>query len=156
MSLAQYIPHQAPIRLIDTLLSHSSLEVAVEANIREDNVFYDASRGGVPAWAGIEYMAQAAAVWVGLGDTLENKNIEPAFLISSRQYTAHGSLFVLGEPLRICVRADLIDGPLVAFTGTIYNATELLAEATFTAYRPEDVAAYMLATEPELSQGVTP
>lgn len=165
MSLAKYIPHQPPMRLVDTLLSSAPLEVEVEANIHTDNVFYDTARGGVPAWTGIEYMAQAAAVWVGLEDTRANKPIEPAFLISSRQYTAHRPLFALGEPLRIRVHADLIDGPLVAFTGTIHNATELLAEAIFTAYRPDDIAAYMAATEPdsseprlspaELSQGVT-
>lgn len=139
------------MRLVDTLLSSSALDVEVEASIRQDNVFYDASRGGVPAWTGIEYMAQTAAVWVGLEDTRANKKIEPAFLISSRQYTAHKSLFALDEPLRICVHVDLINGPLVAFSGTIHSRAGLLAEAIFTAYRPDDVAAYMAATEPELS-----
>ncbi|WP_339615831.1 hypothetical protein [uncultured Gilvimarinus sp.] len=156
MSLANYIPHQAPMRLVDTLLSSSPLEVEVEAHILADNIFYDASRGGVPAWTGIEYMAQAAAVWVGIEDTRLSKPIEPAFLISSRQYTAHCPLFALGEPLRIRVHADLVDGPLVAFRGTIHNRTGLLAEAIFTAYRPDDIAAYMAATEPQTLSAASP
>ncbi|WP_041524065.1 ApeP family dehydratase [Gilvimarinus agarilyticus] len=150
MSLADYLPHQPPMRLIDTLVNNSHRDVEVLAHINSDNVFYDAVRGGVPAWAGIEYMAQAAAAWVGLEDTQAGRAIDPAFLISSRQYTAHQPLFVLNTTLRVVVHADLIDGSLVAFTGCIYHGTELMAEAVFTAYRPDDVAAYMAATEPAL------
>ncbi|WP_339896815.1 hypothetical protein [uncultured Gilvimarinus sp.] len=150
MSLANYIPHQPPIRLVDTLVKNSPLEVEVSARINSDNMFYDAARGGVPAWTGIEYMAQAAAVWVGLEDAQAGRPVEPAFLISSRQYTAHQPLFALNDTLRISVHVDLIDGPLVAFTGRIYRDSELIAEAIFTAYRPDNVAAYMAATEPAL------
>lgn len=152
MNLARYIPHQAPMRLIDTLISSSALEAEVEASIDRDNVFYDDSRGGVPAWTGIEYMAQTAAVWVGLEDSRSNKSIEPAFLISTRQYTAHCPVFTLGATLRIGVHANFIEGPLVAFNGTIHKGTELLAEATFTAYRPDDVAAYLAATEQKIDK----
>lgn len=148
------------MRLIDKLLSSSQLDVEVAAEVRADNVFYDAAKGGVPAWTGIEYMAQTAAVWVGLEDSRAGKKIEPAFLISTRQYTAHCPQFELGESLRVCVHVNLIDGSLVAFNGAIYSAhnadNRLLAEAVFTAYRPDDVAAYLAAAEPELTQGVIP
>lgn len=148
MNLSQLIPHQPPMRLLDTLVSSSELDIEVAAHITTANAFYDPDNKGVPAWVGIEYMAQTAAAWVGLQDLNAGKQVEPAFLISSRQYTAHCGQFLLGQTLRILVHAHLIEGPLVAFNGLIKDGDTLLAEAVFTAYRPDDVAAYLAAAEP--------
>jgi predicted hotdog family 3-hydroxylacyl-ACP dehydratase len=148
MKLSQLIPHQPPMRLLDTLVSSSERDIEVTAQITTANAFYDPESQAVPAWTGIEYMAQTAAAWVGLQDLNAGKTVEPAFLISSRQYTAHCAQFALGQTLRVWVHAHLIEGPLVAFNGAIKHNETLLAEAVFTAYRPDDVAAYLAAAEP--------
>ncbi|HEV8078587.1 MAG TPA: 3-hydroxylacyl-ACP dehydratase, partial [Marinobacter sp.] len=82
--VANYIPHQPPMRLIGELLSVEEYQVVVDARVSTDNVFFSADAGGVPTWVGIEYMAQAAAVWVGLHCERRGRPIAPAFLLSSR------------------------------------------------------------------------
>lgn len=147
--LADYIPHKPPMRLVEQIVSVNSERVVTEAEIGPDNVFYDSEQAGVPAWVGLEYMAQTAAVWVGNECLRAGKAIEPAFLISSRHYSAEVPVFPRGETLRVTVTPDLIEGPLVAFAGEVHNSRgERLVEAIFTAFQPDDVNAYLQASEP--------
>lgn len=147
--IADYIPHKPPMRLVEHIVEVDSEHVITEAAVRPDNVFYETDPAGVPAWSGLEYMAQTAAVWVGAECLRAGRSIEPAFLISSRHYSAALPTFPEGETLRISVTPTLIEGPLVAFTGEIHNARgERLVEAIFTAFQPDDVNAYLAASEP--------
>ena len=57
------VPHRGRMRMVDQLLANDPDSVTVSAEIRPDNLFADAQ--GVPAWVGIEYMAQAIAAWAG-------------------------------------------------------------------------------------------
>jgi len=142
--VADYIPHQPPMRLIDEIISAADDRVCVAAQITRDNIFFDPAEGGVPAWVGIEYMAQAAAVWVGRHCEQLGRPIQPAFLISSRQLTAEVPVFAEGEALRITVIAALVEPPIVAFRGSItIESGQKLVEAIFSAYQPEDVTDYL-------------
>ena len=64
LDLRRFVPHREPMILIDriTLLKDDYLES--EVTIREDSMFL--RDGAVPAWVGVEYMAQtcaAASYW---------------------------------------------------------------------------------------------
>lgn len=137
------------MRLIDDIVTAGDDRVSVSARVTRDNVFFNAGEGGVPAWVGIEYMAQAAAVWVGRHCERLGRSIQPAFLISSRQFTASSPVFAEGEQLEVEVRADLVEPPIVVFSGSIRGHTgETLAEGIFSAYQPEDVTAFLRESEP--------
>lgn len=145
LAVSDYIPHKPPMRLIETIESYADLRVASGASIQADNIFYDEKIQGVPAWVGIEYMAQTAAVWVGLDDERLGRPVEPAFLVSSRQYTAHTPVFAVGARLITRVKVELLDAEIVAFSGSIVDGEgTLLAEALFTAYRPKNVRDYLM------------
>jgi len=148
--VADYIPHQPPMRVIGELIAAEEYQVVAAASVDADNVFFNADMGGVPAWVGIEYMAQAAAVWVGLHCERRGRPIAPAFLLSSRQYTAHQPVFTLGQQLKVQVHADLVEEPIVAFTGKITDDSgHLLVEAIFSAYQPDDLEAFLQQSDPE-------
>ena len=66
ITLDQVLPHRDTMRWLDRLLEHDRDTVIVEALVRESHVL--AEDDGVPAWAGIEYMAQAIAAWAGCSD----------------------------------------------------------------------------------------
>jgi predicted hotdog family 3-hydroxylacyl-ACP dehydratase len=147
--ISDYLPHQPPMRLLDRVIRDSAEQTITEAQVTEEHVFFDPQLSGVPSWAGLEYLAQTAAVWLGADCQRHNRPIEPAFLVSSRYHSAEQPVFALAETLRISVSPDLMDGPLVAFSGTIHNGRgELLVEASFAAFQPEDPAAYLQASEP--------
>lgn len=147
--ISVYLPHRPPMRLVEHLVSESPQTTVTEAQVRDDNVFFDPALGGVPSWVGLEYLAQTAAVWLGLDCRRHNRPVQPAFLVSSRSYSAEQPVFALGETLRISVSPNLIDGSLVAFSGHIHNRQgALLVEAMFAAFQPEDPEAYLEASAP--------
>lgn len=147
--ITAYLPHRPPIRLVERLVSETPKHTVTEARVTDDNVFFDPALGGVPSWVGLEYLAQTAAVWLGLDCERHNRAVQPAFLVSSRSYNAEQPVFALGETLRISVSPDLIDGSLVAFSGHIHDQQgALLVEAMFAAFQPEDPEAYLEASEP--------
>src|SRR5690625_7508072 len=108
------------MRLVERLVSESPHTTVTEARVTEDNVFYDPGLGGVPSWVGLEYLAQTAAVWLGLDCQRHNRPVEPAFLVSSRAFDAEQPVFALGETLRMSVHPHLTDGPLVRFRGSLH------------------------------------
>jgi predicted hotdog family 3-hydroxylacyl-ACP dehydratase len=142
--VCRYIPHRPPMVLIDTIHDFADDRVTTTTHITPQAPFFRQEENGVPAWVGLEYMAQTAAVWIGLDDERCGREVEPAFLVSSRQFTASVPVFPAGETLYTQVQVHLVEQFIVVFNGRITNAEgELRAEALFTAYRPEDVRAYL-------------
>lgn len=151
MNIERFIPHRMPMRLIERLVASEPETVVTKATITAENLFFAPEQNGVPACVGIEFMAQTAAVWLGLADERAGRPIEPAFLISARQFNAHQPTFVLGQHLRVEVGVDLFEAQMVSFSGRIVDADDphkVLAEAEFSAFRPDDADAYLAASEP--------
>ena len=152
MLVDSFIPHKAPIKLIDQLLEHSDGSVVTRAIIGSDNLFYDAGLQGVPSWTAIEYLAQTAATWVGLQVSLEADEIMPAFLVSARQLRVTCPVFAAGSELQIHVDVNFSDGPIVAFYGKILQCTTgekiTVCEAEFSAFRPDNLDEYLATSEP--------
>ncbi len=61
----ELIPHSEPMILIDELVEATSDHASAKVTIREDSMFSNAA-GGVPAWIGIEYMAQTVSAFAGM------------------------------------------------------------------------------------------
>ncbi|UTF59736.1 hypothetical protein [Gilvimarinus sp. DA14] len=151
LDIERYIPHRPPMRLVDRVVSASPNKVVSSLQVSRDNIFYDDQLGGVPAWAGIEFMAQTAAVWLGLADERAGRAIAPAFLVSTRHYSANVPVFAEGACLDVAVEVAVSEAQVVAFNGSIYasaHSDHHLVEAVFSAYRPDDATGYLAASEP--------
>ena len=130
--------------LVEELLGGDATSVSTAITIDETSAFYDEKLRGVPAWVGLEYMAQTAAVWVGMDDIRNQRPVQLGFLVSARQYRAHQPLFALGQRLVIDVTRQFGDDAVVVFNGIIRTSSgEPVADAHFTAYRPDDVNSYL-------------
>lgn len=144
IDIQDVIPHRPPMRLIDRLHSQAAMQVTTTAQVNPQSGFYDVAAGGVPGWVGLEYMAQTAAVWIGLRDHQAGRTPEPAFLVSARQYQAYEPVFPAGSHFFIDVSVKLMDANIVSFVGKIYDDSgKVWADALFTAFRPDDVQAYL-------------
>ncbi len=142
--VTHYIRHRPPMLLVDDIQETSTDCAATTTTITHDNLFYDNEKNGVPAWVGMEIMAQTAGVWVGMEDERNGKQPELGFLLGSRSYEAYQPLFTEGETLFTQVTATFINLPMVVFAGVMKNQQgELLAKGEFTAFRPENVDAYL-------------
>src|SRR5204863_4226908 len=104
-------------------------QAVAEVDVAPDSLFAQAD--GVPAWVGIEYMAQTIAAWAGGRARRAGREPAVGFLLGSRRYQAHRPAFACGQTVRICTRCEFIgDNGLGQFACRIEDmAGQRLAEA---------------------------
>ena len=75
----------------------------VAHTVVRDDAWYADTEGRMPAWIGLELMAQAIAAHVGLLSMRAGEPMRPGVLLGSRRYTAHHTSFERDACLRIRV-----------------------------------------------------
>lgn len=141
-----YIPHRGTMRLIDRLLEHDADSVTVETRVPFDGLFLEAA--GMPAWVGIEYMAQAIAAWAGVQAQARGEAPKLGFLLGTRRYTCTRGHFERGLVLRIEARREVMgDNGLGVFACRISDRGEELAAALVSVFEPADASAFLQGTK---------
>jgi predicted hotdog family 3-hydroxylacyl-ACP dehydratase len=64
--------------------------------------------GAVPAWVGIEYMAQTVSAWAGARARGQGGAPRAGLLLGSRRYEARRNAFPSGARLRVEARCELM------------------------------------------------
>lgn len=137
------IAHRGKMRFIDRVLDATDKGLCAESIVDSEHIFFDPVFNGLPAWVGVELMAQAVAAWVGLEDLNNHREITLGFLLGSRDFVAEQAFFPAGK-LQIDVRVILAADNTMVFSGEITNQSgEQLARGDITCYRPEDLSAYL-------------
>lgn len=82
--LLSLIPHRDGMVLISRIKRYDLEDFSLDAeyDITEDCVFYDQGFGGVPAWAGFEFLAQSISALVGIRRHEIGENARLGFLLS--------------------------------------------------------------------------
>lgn len=113
----------------------------VEVYVDQDGSSLFAGNGGkVPAWVGIEYMAQAISVYAGIRSKQNNSRIQLGFLLGTRKYTAFTPCFDKGCRLQVKVTRELFEeGGVSLFGCTIHSGGQLLAQAEIKAIQPDNI-----------------
>jgi predicted hotdog family 3-hydroxylacyl-ACP dehydratase len=146
LTIDAILPHVGRMLLLDELHEHGPEHVICGVTIRAETMFCDGTQG-VPAWVGLEYMAQTACAFSGVEEVRAGLRPSIGLLLGTRGYQSSAEWFPLGASLRI--RADLLmrdENDLVAFACTIHEKDRLLARADLKAYRPKDVLALLGGT----------
>jgi predicted hotdog family 3-hydroxylacyl-ACP dehydratase len=141
LTIAAVLPHVGRMLLLDELRDHDSEHVTCGVTIQAASMFCDGTHG-VPAWVGLEYMAQTVCAFSGIEEVRAGLKPSIGLLLGSRSYQSQSEWFALGATLLI--RAELLlrdENDLVAFTCTIHEKERLLAHGDVKAYRPKDVLA---------------
>jgi predicted hotdog family 3-hydroxylacyl-ACP dehydratase len=132
------IPHAGPMVLLDRVISADEESLCAEVTIRSDTLF--CGGGGVGAWVGIEYMAQAIGAWAGYAARLRGEPPKLGFLLGTRRYDCRRPIFVLGSRLRVNVhRVFQNENGLGSFECAINDEEGRVATATITVFQPHDV-----------------
>lgn len=132
-----FVPHRRTMSLLSRLIAVNAEEAQAEVDITPASLF--ARDDGVPAWVGIEYMAQAIAAWAGARARRAGHEPGIGFLLGSRRYSITQPAFVFGQKLRITARCELIgDNGLGQFACRISDAVtgEQFAEAMVSVFEP--------------------
>ncbi|WP_321814960.1 MULTISPECIES: hotdog family protein [unclassified Paraburkholderia] len=137
------IPHRGTMLLLDAVCACSDESLTAQASVRADAWYADGA-GAMPAWIGIELMAQAIAAHVGLLSMREGKAARPGVLLGTRRYTAMRPAFASGALLRVSVNELLRSAEgHGAYGCTIEQHGELCAEATVKVYQPHDFQTFI-------------
>lgn len=141
--MSQILPHEGRMLLIDELLEQHDEGIVTALTIRPDSVLCDGVNG-VPAWVGMEYMAQTACSYSGVNEARAGKKPSISLLLGTRSYKAHVPVFPLGA--RLIVSAQLLvrdDDDLVVFQCSIRDAQSNaeLASGDIKAIRPANLQA---------------
>jgi len=141
--MEQLLPHRSPMILIDRLVEANGQRGACEVTITPQSMFLEAS--GVPAFVGIEYMAQSIAAYGGYQCYLANKPIAIGFLMGTRRLESYCQFFELGQTLRIHVSHVWGKHELMRFRCTITSAATgaLLQHAELNVFKPKTLQPYL-------------
>lgn len=130
-SPAQLVPHAGPAVLIDCIIEDTEVHAAALATITAAHPYFVAGHG-VPAWIGIELMAQVIAVHAALDGSKGNAGVpRRGMLLGTRHYDGHVAWFPEGMQLTIhAERAFGHGGGMAACDCRIEGGGRVLAEAT--------------------------
>jgi predicted hotdog family 3-hydroxylacyl-ACP dehydratase len=129
----ELLPHGPEMTLIERLLSFDSARSVAQARIDENSVFFE--QGGVPAWAGLEYMAQAIAAHAGFAARLRGEQPVIGFLVGTRAYSSAVAHFPAGTQLTITVEPQIAETGYASFNCAI-DTDRRVATAVVSVYLP--------------------
>jgi len=107
------IPHTGDMVLLDRIIDYDDQGLTAELVVRGDGLLGDDQ--AVPAWAGIEYMAQTIAAYVGIKARQANEPIRMGFLLGTRRYSSNVAAFKVGATLTIRAEKIMQDDGLGVF-----------------------------------------
>ena len=141
--LEQLLPHRPPMILIDRMIDATDAGSTCEVTIGPQTLFM--GPGGVPAFVGLEYMAQAVAAYGGYKSYLAGEPMAIGFLLGIPQLKTYCQLFDCGQTLQVQVTHVWGDNELMQFHYTIHDALtgKLLQQAELTVFKPKDFQSYL-------------
>ena len=141
--IEQLLPHRPPMILIDRLVWTNGVATVCEVSIRPHSMFIQAVR--VPAFVGIEYMAQTVAAHGGYQSYLEGQPVAVGLLLGTRRLETRCQFFELGQTLRIEAIHIWGQHKLMRFRCTITHAVSniRLQQAELNVFRPKAIQSYL-------------
>lgn len=137
------LPHRGTMLLLDKISACNDEALTAHASVCADAWYADAD-GAMPAWIGIELMAQAIAAHVSLLAMRAGGRARPGVLLGSRSYQAYLPAFAHDAQLRIetkeLLRGDEGHG---AYECAIHHGNVCCAEAVIKVFQPADFQSFI-------------
>jgi predicted hotdog family 3-hydroxylacyl-ACP dehydratase len=134
-AVVDLLPHGPKMTIIDRLVAFEGSKSVAVVEVTPTSRFFVET--GVPAWVGIEYMAQTVAAHAGFEARLRGEPPSIGFLLGTRLYECCVPEFPTGSTLKIAVERVLADGGFGSFACTI-QTDRILARAVLNTYQPSD------------------
>ncbi len=113
------LPHRAPMLLLNKFLAVDAKSSAALALVDEQSLFYIPEQG-IPAWTGIEFMGQTAALIAGYQQQQGSLPSHTGFLVGSRRYASSIGWFTPGSVLLLqCTELAVVGEGLANFECTL-------------------------------------
>lgn len=141
--VTELLMHRSPMLLLDHVDTFDA-ESVVMSYTPDPQAWYADAEGNMPAWIGIELMAQAIGCHVGLNKRLEQQPPKQGVLLGTRRYSSSTPTFTANTQLSI--RAVMVfrdESGLAAYDCEISQGTAVLASATLKVFEPDSFQAFL-------------
>jgi len=101
--LERILCHRPPMILLDEVIESGPDKLSARVEIREGIPFYNHPQG-VPAWVGIEYMAQAIAAYAGLRALDAGEPVPLGLLVGCRAYASKKASFAADDCIEVHIK----------------------------------------------------
>ncbi|MCW5752064.1 MAG: hypothetical protein KIT81_13040 [Alphaproteobacteria bacterium] len=138
---ADLLPHAGAMVLIEESVGYDETGFIAALTVRESSLFRVGT--GVPAYIGIEYMAQTCGAFAGMTARRAGQPVQMGFLLGTRNFSADRECFRIGERLEVGARLLLDEGEMSAFACAISIAGREVARAQLNLFRPRDPSSFL-------------
>ncbi|MDE1183542.1 hotdog family protein [Paraburkholderia sp.] len=137
------LPHRGTMLLLDSVSACEAETVTAHAQV-DATAWYADSDGAMPAWIGIELMAQTIAAHISLLAMRAGGIARPGVLLGARRYDAHVAAFARDAALRIDAKELLrSEEGHSAYECTISHDGVCCAEAVVKVFQPTDFQTFI-------------
>ncbi|MFV0276663.1 MAG: hypothetical protein ACK5HY_05690 [Parahaliea sp.] len=143
--IAELLPHERPMMLLERLLDAGHSHLCCEVIVRQDGLFDDGE--SVPAYLGLEYMAQTVAAFSGLCARRRGEPVKLGFLLGTRNFSTNRSRLPCLQRLRVSARQLLQASSGMASFDCAVEGESVSQSARISVYEPEDPARYLASGE---------
>jgi predicted hotdog family 3-hydroxylacyl-ACP dehydratase len=136
------VPHRGTMSLLDSIDDYGPDWLRASVTPRRTDLL--AQERGIPAWVGIEYMAQAASAFGGIEQLQQGLKPSIGLLIGSRYYRAVQTFLDFDTPLVVLATIAMRDAEdFAAYDCKLSDGDRRIAECTLKAYRPRDLSPHL-------------
>jgi predicted hotdog family 3-hydroxylacyl-ACP dehydratase len=140
--LAELLPHAGDMILIDEILGFDEEQIHTRLSVRPGGLFNRAD-GSMPAWIGIELMAQSVAAYAGCQARTRGEPVALGFLLGSRKFECNVEHFPAGAELTIHALRSLQDDNGMGIFECRLTGPDIEAFARLNVFCPPQPAAYL-------------
>lgn len=135
-SVAELVPHSGKMSLLDNIVEYRDGWLRAEVSITADSMFAD--KQGVPAWIGLEYMAQAVGAYAGWQERLKGGPPKLGFLLGTRKYLCSTDYFAIGTKLIVIVQLEMEAANGLNVFQCVLQGEGVDASANLNVFQPDD------------------
>jgi predicted hotdog family 3-hydroxylacyl-ACP dehydratase len=138
----ELLPHRGRAVLLGAVLAHDATSTTCSVDPDGGGLYRD-DDGSIPAWVGLEYMAQAIAAHGGLVDREAGTPTRPGFFLGSRRLAFATGRFAKGQALEVTARHLRGSAGMLAFDCSVREAghEEPVVSGVLTVYLSESFEA---------------
>ncbi len=146
--LTKLIPQRAPMIFLSDVekFDYENQILITRIDIRDTDLLYDASIGGIPSCATLEFMAQSIACCVGLNDLHDKPGKKPGvgFVLGSRKISVLTPVYNVNQSYFVHIKSMFCDENIASFDCQIFDEqNNLVANGALNAFRPDDIKTFM-------------
>jgi predicted hotdog family 3-hydroxylacyl-ACP dehydratase len=150
--IAEVVPHAGEMILLDDIVEARSERIVCTRMIRSGGLFVD-DDGSLPAWVGVELMAQAVAAWAGCCARSEHRPVQMGFLLGTRHFVCNVEAFPAGVQLRVEAMREFHNEQGMGVFHCRIEGPGIHAEARLNVFSPPDAQAFYNQDSAETPHG---